>query len=316
MSFPSFSDFKSALELFGNDDQEKSLLFISYIILAVFLYFISSSLFSHFKLFNISFFIENSVFSKEVSNRIIVFAILLCFPFLYILLSLLWKNRFHFPFIFDNYFWDYKKGLAEWDFQGNVLLDEKKQAIHLVQSDLGMIIKNREWKNFSMNFEFKILSKPLFSQEDEEKNQFRRGFGIIYRAKQLGQYYMIKIDESGISPHVRNLYWENNGPLWKINFTKSDLDTWTQVKIKVVENILNISIKGNNHTFSLPTHSNAHRDKKYPYDDEMESRPFSPISFRNSGSVGFRSAPLEEVFIRKILIKKIQVIRLFGLKIV
>ncbi len=308
MSIPSFGEIKSIMEILKGDNEERSLIKVSYVIFGVILYVGLVILFTHYKLYSLTPFnllLETGVIPVEIAKHVIVVLVLLYIYFIYLLLYLTWGSRFNFPFIRKGYKWNITKGLSDWDFQGNIIVDQEEKAIHIVQSELGCIVRNRNWKNFTMTFEFKIPDPPLLSPQDTEGNrQLRRGFGIIYRAKKLGEYYMIKIDENGCLPHVRNLYWENNGPIWKLKIDKNDLNKWISITLVMIENKLTIEINNTKFSFMLPTHSNVHRDTKYPYSDGLESRPFVPILFRNSGSVGFRSAPFEEVFIRNFKVEE------------
>lgn len=202
------------------------------------------------------------------------------------------------------YFWSADKGLYDWDFQGNIIVDKKKNAMHILHSDLGCIIKGKGWKNFDMFFEFKI-PKQISCGYPPSVTQLERGFGIIYRAKQLGQYYMLKVDKSGYQPHVRNVFWENNGPIHETTLSDLDLDNWVPVKLSIRDNLLTVIINDSDRfSFVLPTHSNIQRDFSTSIKDkeELEASPYKEIPFRKSGSVGFRSAPLEEVYISKLTV--------------
>ncbi|MEK7534294.1 MAG: hypothetical protein AAB600_03045 [Patescibacteria group bacterium] len=308
MSIPSFGEIKSIMEILKGDNEEGTLIKVSYIIFGVILYVALAILFTRHELYLLTPFnllLETGIIPVEIAKNISIVLVLLYIYFAYLLLYLIWKSKHNFPFLRNGYKWNLNKGLSDWDFQGNIIVDQEEKTIHIVQSELGCIVRNRNWKNFTLTFEFKIPDPPLLSPQDTEGNkQLRRGFGIIYRAKQLGEYYMIKIDENGCLPHVRNLYWENNGPIWKPKIDKSDLNKWISITLVMIENTLTIEIKSAKFSFMLPTHSNVHHDTNYPYGDGSESRPFVPILFRNSGSVGFRSAPFEEVFIRNFRIEE------------
>lgn len=200
------------------------------------------------------------------------------------------------------YEWDIKNGLHDFDFQGNIIIDEKKKAIHIIQSELGCIVRGRNWKNFVMEFDFLIPKTPSFSPEDEEKNQLRRGFGIIYRAEGIGRYYMLKIDITGYLPHVRNILWENNGPIHRSSLNINNLDQWIHAKLSMKDNFLTTETGTDRLCFLIPTHSLAKENTEYPL--KSETKPFSRIPFRDSGSVGFRSAPFEEVYIKNLEVKE------------
>lgn len=216
-----------------------------------------------------------------------------------------------------SYFWSADKGLCDWDFQGNIIVDKEENAIHILHSDLGCIIKGKGWKNFDMFFEFKI-PKQISYGHPPSVTQLERGFGIIYRAKQLGQYYMLKVDKSGYQPHVRNVFWENNGPIRKTTLSELDLNNWVPVKLSIRDNFLTAVINDSDRfSFVLPTHSNIQRDFSLPIKDkeELEASPYKEVPFRKSGSVGFRSAPLEEVYISKLKVVPEPLYQYIGRKV-
>lgn len=203
------------------------------------------------------------------------------------------------------YSWVVERGLCDWDFQGNIVVDENEEAIHIIQSDLGCIIKRGNWRNFDMSFQFKIPSKLPYGGGPKE-SQLERGFGIIYRAKQLGQYYMLKVDKNGYQPHVRNVLWENSGPVEKATLSTQNLDKWVYAKLSIRDNILTACIGDDQFSFGIPSYSNIQRGVHASEDYEkykFESLPYAKISFCNAGTVGFRSASLEEVYIRNLTVE-------------
>lgn len=115
--------------------------------------------------------------------------VLLAFIFSFLLKELVFficKHLYYlYLHLFRDFSWNITNGLRDWDFQGNVVVDEGEEAIHIIQSDLGFILKKREWKDYEMSFKFKLPRVPEFSTEDEKNNQLRRGFGVIYRARRL-----------------------------------------------------------------------------------------------------------------------------------
>lgn len=207
---------------------------------------------------------------------------------------------------FRNYIWDLTCSLEDWDFQGNVVIDKKEKAIHIINSNLGLILKKREWKNYQMTFEFKLPKTPNLSPADEKGNQLRRGFGVIYRAKNLGEYYMLKIDQSGYLPHVRHILWENNGPIFKTQLSASDQDKWIKTKFVMYDKHLWVQVGKDKFDFTIPTHSNVSKDQNSRISSQqIEDLPYSKIPFRDSGSIGFRSSGLEEVYIKNLIVKNL-----------
>lgn len=231
----------------------------------------------------------------------IIFTVLIISTLFLISSVLLWirdlymKNR--------GYTWSSVDKLRDWDFQGTVTIgnDNHKGTIEIKSSLLGMILKNRHWRNFVMTFEFFIPKKISYGQEPT-KNQLERGFGIIYRARNLGQYCMLKIDENGFQPHTNNnQLWENLGPTITNKKPSVEwLDKWISVKMIMKNDFLSVAIGNETFSFQLPTYSLVHRKfpKKHEVEPTSEPTPFLPLTYLYSGSVGFRSAPLEEVHIK------------------
>lgn len=214
-----------------------------------------------------------------------------------------YRSYLHF---FKDYKWDLTHSLEDWEFQGNVVIDKKEKAIHIINSNLGLILKKREWKNYQMTFEFKLPKTPALSPIDEKGNQLRRGFGVIYRAKNLGEYYMLKIDQSGYLPHVRHILWENNGPIFKTQLSILDQDKWIKTKFVMLNKHLWVQVGKDKFDFTLPTHSNVSKDQtsRTP-SQQIEDLPYSKIPFRDRGSIGFRSSGLEEVYIKNLIVKNL-----------
>jgi len=224
-------------------------------------------------------------------------------------------------FINDNrsYIWKHDRLLKDWEFQGSITLekDGSDDVINIKSSEIGAIIRNRSWKNFALSFEFKIPKKISYGQSPNE-NQLERGFGLIYRAKDLNQYYMLKIDKTGYLPHIKNFqYWENMGPTVTIKkLNSSVLDSWVKAIFVMKENVLSVTIGGDKFKIFLPSYSIVSR-KDFPDktgEKEYEPYPFAPIKY-SSGTVGFRSYPLEEVFIKNFKVVSNHVLFRIGRKI-
>lgn len=317
MSTPSISEIKFLLETIKSNAIDQRLMNVTYIILSVILYFLVAISFDYLNLYTqnpFNLLVKTKILPLDVIKNILVVFTLISLYFSYLIVHLLWGKR-HTIIQRNNYRWDVRKGLSEWDFQGNVLVNQEEKFIHIVQSELGCIIRNRSWKNFTMSFEFKIPEPPPLSPPDQEGNkQLRRGFGIIYRAKQLGEYCMIKVDENGFLPHVRNLYWENNGPIGKHKLDKTHLNSWIPITLTVINKTLTIKMDDTSVSFPLPTHSNVTYDYKRKV-EQAELHHFLPIHFSNYGSVGFRSAAFEEVFIKKLRVEEESLIELCGRKL-
>jgi hypothetical protein len=200
-----------------------------------------------------------------------------------------------------SYVWLPARGLRDWDFQGSVVVEEA--VLKIKYSEVGAIIKSRSWKNCKMCFDFKIPEKISYGQPPNV-SQLERGFGIIYRAKSLNQYFMLKVDASGYLPHVRNVeYWENGGPtITDKKLSETCLDKWIKAELVMKDGVLAVEIGGDKFKFYLPSYSFVSRSyvEAVAEKKSTEPKPFVPLSYLTSGTVGFRSAPLEEVHIKNL----------------
>lgn len=308
----SFSEIRQLIENNSRDGVKKSLKFSFCLLLFLVVFSTVNSITVYFGSFDFNYFpflfevFKTVGVSETIFKFTLNFIVTLILYFILLWIIILMSKDF---LVKRKYRLNIKNNLSDFDFQGNIVIDKQNNAIHIIQSELGCIVKNRRWKNFDMEFEFKIPKAPIYSPEDEQKNQFRRGFGIIYRAEELGKYYMLKIDKTGYLPHVRNILWENNGKISDTSISINDLDKWIIAKLSIRDNFLSIKIGKDNFAFNIPTHSLANR-KDYPEtakqygDQKLESLPFSKIPFHDYGSVGFRSAPFEEVYIRNLEVKE------------
>lgn len=285
----------------GNRKILSTLLF-SVVLLSSFIFI--NVIFSKYNLFEIPVFQEiiSSLaiggFSENIARGFITVGIVMLHIFfsLAILTVKDWFVENVFPH--RSYSWDSNKGLSDWEFQGNIVVNKKDKIMHVIHSNLGCIVKNRSWDDFTMKFEFKIPKNTKIGPKPND-NQLERGFGIVFRAKKLGQYYMLKIDQNGYHPHVRNTLWENNHPIENTTLTATDLDQWLNSELKMRNNLLEAKIGKDVISYELPTYSNVQREAPKKYTESLESVPFAKIPYLH-GSVGFRSSFLEEVYIRNL----------------
>lgn len=218
------------------------------------------------------------------------------------------------------YVWDHKYFLKDWVFQGSIVVDRDGQqdVLKIKTSEIGAVIKNRSWRNFTLTFDFKIPTKISYGDPPNE-NQLERGFGIIYRAKDLNQYYMLKVDKTGYLPHIKNYqYWENNGPtVTTKKLGPSILDSWVNVKLVMKNDILFIKIGSDEFNLYLPTHSIVSRENfptRKDSEGEFKPNPYASIKYY-SGTVGFRSYPLEEVYIKNLQVVSNHILFKIGRKV-
>ena len=184
---------------------------------------------------------------------------------------------------------------SDWEFQGLFVKKEKddRESFYLANSDLGCVIRNKVWRNYEMKLDFWVSSKNKY-QKGWYKNDYLSGFGVIVRAQDLKNYYMIKIDGEGIKPHMRRHgYWETHKPIDDWELKQDDCNSWIPLEVIVKNDNVVIKINGRRvGAYILPI------DAAVPPVSEEE--PFlltSSIPFRKYGSVGFRAAGNEEVYI-------------------
>jgi len=112
------------------------------------------------------------------------------FFLLLILLFITLKYLFGLTWIFWNTNRDYifkrKDWLDKWIFNGKTGL--ANEGLLIKSSRAGCLLKNNYWKNFKMSFEMKFSS--------DDKYGIQKRFGIIFRAEDLDNYFMIEIGEN------------------------------------------------------------------------------------------------------------------------
>lgn len=134
----------------------------------------------------------------------------------------IWGNQFFFVFLRDNYvtiwlisltiivivlavwllilnkrflfgFSDYFKNRLElnWDYVGPWKIIDDNTLMVTGSDEGGITKKGTDWENYSLSFKAKITSSCL---------------GVIVRARDLNNYYMIQINKNAIVPHYRISY--------------------------------------------------------------------------------------------------------------
>ena len=86
MSIPSFDEIKSIMDILKGDNKERSLIKVSYIILAVILYVTLAILLTRYELYSLTpfkFLFETKVIPEEIAKNIIIVLVLLYIYFIY-----------------------------------------------------------------------------------------------------------------------------------------------------------------------------------------------------------------------------------------
>ena len=198
--------------------------------------------------------------------------------------------------------------LKLFDFQGFLINQfDDKNCLYLSHSSEGLITK-RGFRNFIMSFEAKI---------------FYNGFGIILHAKDLANYFMLRVrfdrnkdntDDLGelfIIPHIRtNGYWEiqdvddkktqiKNGEIF--GFKVISKNKW--IKLIITKSSGKEIIK--EFEYLLPNKSPLIKEKNN--NGEPLENIISDLEFSKFGKVGFRAArgnPKEQAIIYDLKIEK------------
>lgn len=184
---------------------------------------------------------------------------------------------------------------SDWEFQGLFVKKQKddRESIYLANSDLGCVIRNKVWRNYEMKLDFWVSSKNKY-QKGWYKNDYLSGFGVIVRAQDLKNYYMIKIDGEGIKPHIRRHgYWETHKPISDWELKEGDCNSWIPLELIMKNDNVVIKIGGKCvGAYILPIDAAVP-----PVSEETSFVLTSSIPFRKYGSVGVRATSNEEVYI-------------------
>ena len=147
----------------------------------------------------------------------------------------------------------------------------------------------------------------------EQETKYKR-LGIIFRAANLENYFMLQIECDGekikINPHIR---WQGKWDIYHDNLISDDIamkyDQYHKIKLTVNKLKVNLFINGMlSYEWMLPSHVEA----KYKQYDTQSDKEYNaggqlnvvPIMFRlKHGMVGFRADREEKALIRNLEIK-------------
>lgn len=135
-------------------------------------------------------------------------------------------NRLSGGLLFENkYILNLSNFDKEWEFQGNINATNK--GLEITNTPSGCVVKNdywdtKVWKNISATFQVTFINKVRSLENDYDRNkyqqtqelqlkrvtvEFRELLGIIFRAQNLDDYFMLGIMKIGnrivFRPHVR-----------------------------------------------------------------------------------------------------------------
>lgn len=188
----------------------------------------------------------------------------------------------------------------KWIFNGSTV-PENISDLKIQSSRAGCLLDNYFWKNFRMSFEAKFVHSMKI-------------FGVIFRAEDLNNYFMIEIAESSVNPRVRySSGWE------EIESTSYSLksDDFFVVVLEVKDETACLYIQGKfvlswilpnyvdvNHWEAGVKVGNNNENKK----EKIEQKPLAghvqKIFFGNRpGKIGFRAHQGQGAIIRGLTIE-------------
>jgi len=195
-----------------------------------------------------------------------------------------------------------------WIFQGGIYVNAKNDSLVITDSNSGCLYNKRIWRNFRMTFKVELIG-------DNHGNNKR--LGIIFRAKDLGSYYMFQIEENNngvrVFPMVRMLgKFEKLGE--KVILSKEP-NNYYNVTLFVRGTSAELEIGGANCSWLLPTHfeqniiqsQHGHNEENIGGDSIGGSDDSIPkIFFRDDyGKVGFRNHSIEKAEVSDLEIRSI-----------
>ncbi len=198
---------------------------------------------------------------------------------------------------FESHHWP-----SKWEYQGNIRLGEDKNSLFITDSNSGGILKNYYWKNVNISFDCKF-------QVGKDGT-----LGIIFRAKNLSDYFMIQINnkERRITPHIRisGLWETNEEPTYDPPLTVA---RFYKITLQAVNENVKLFIDGNQTLdWNIPTNSDIKLTKilnrlSMEEDSQKADNSLVPrIDFRNQyGQIGFRSFPGESAIIKNLIVRRI-----------
>lgn len=204
------------------------------------------------------------------------------------------------------YSFTHQDWLNKWIFNGYT--EVNSSGLFVKSSRAGCLLKQYVWKDFEMEFQMKF----------EEKHN--RYLGIIFRAQNLDNYFMLEIIDRGgiyIKPHVRfQAGWELMEEKGMGNFDFSD---FRKIVLKVKGRVATLYIEDKLvEELYLPTHvdvshieSGTNQAKQGQQQEEKSIRPNIPLHvteipfLQSYGMVGFRAHPGQGAIIRGLEIKSV-----------
>ena len=204
---------------------------------------------------------------------------------------------------------------ASWIFNGGSRLTDKELVIN--SSRAGCLLEKRCWKDFTMSFDFQFSNNESMAGIQDQKL-----FGIIFRAKDLDNYFMLEIGcyekENRVKPHIRYKGGLEELAIRKVDSFNFDCaNDYRKFKLEVIGTTADLYYQDEKvFTWELPTHVDVNHYESGVREDKAKEKSDSflyqghvqKIPFRTAyGLIGFRSywkhAPAK---IKNLVIKPIE----------
>ncbi|MFA5134197.1 MAG: hypothetical protein WC505_00200 [Patescibacteria group bacterium] len=185
---------------------------------------------------------------------------------------------------FGTYEWDATRVVKDWKFQGILRSDDDKRALVLTDSDAGCVLSRRSWKNFKLAFAFRVSNE--------------RGFGIIFRARDLENYLMFKVNPG---QQARFHYRESGS--WQIlrgvgQPIHFPIGTWLNGSLEVKGQHVNLKIGDAALAYLIPNVAILN----HIVETQKTNNPLTIPVAHKRGSVGFRAAGDEELSFKAVTV--------------
>lgn len=193
----------------------------------------------------------------------------------------------------------------DWIYNGKTRLRSNSSILRVNSSRSGCLLAKYTWYNFKLNFKMRFLKQEDFVRQND------RHVGIIFRAKDLENYFMLEIMILNncvcVKPHVRYQgMWDTMSEdkiCGEFNHEPSWFSDWLDVNMIVKDNQAKLSINNSKeYEWHFPTHvdinhiesgiretANTHSEQdvnfaaaKVAYLPEIDFR-------KNFGMIGFRA---------------------------
>lgn len=153
----------------------------------------------------------------------------------------------------DSYNFTVRSWKRDWIYNGKPKLLNNPARLRINSSRAGCLLKKLLWKDLEIKFKMQFFIQKPFIYD------YAENLGIIFRAKDLENYFMLQILRQGnkflARPHVRyEGMWEAMSDE-EIGIKKSNVGEWFKIKLKVQEQRAEINIEGvGEFVWILPTH--------------------------------------------------------------